>query len=544
MTSSLRRAALVAVSALLAACVAEGEPTPQPVHPWQASGDDADVTSPEPPPAPGKPAEISPAQAEAEAVMAQVSFGLDAATLPKLSAGRLLTEDFDGNPYMYLVFTAADRAIRAPLSFVVSSAPDAGDTTTAVGAGPDRPAMSLAAPNLELLASIQRTVAELGGESKLRRIVAATPSVFLIESTDGSYWDVETGGRVPADVLIDKRAAITESMQSAEAVDEAARLRDEWNTHLSEAPSGASTASSLADADGDLDLARAFVDARLSEIVSSMRPQEITPSALEDAEAAPLTASAVSDPVEESCRRWWFFGWRTACDLVEYGHISKAERQAHVPIQTRAFTLPKCVVGGKLANVYQGCGPAAMTALVWRSWQDGMSFPSLSDFERRPGGATSAYPYREGGGTGFANSMESVLGIAFASEMGTCTPANAQGLTLPSGFERGANRWLTKQGASVRLAHATSIVGLHRFDAARKASLLHRLVGVQERPVIALGDVGFLVAHYAPVARYRIVNPKSPFPQVWVKMLGWTDMWVNLHGSLQLTSALYWFEKK
>lgn len=524
------------VTAFAIACTNEAvEPSPlldpvprtkaeEPARPWS----------------PTKRAPIDPAQAQAEAAIAQVSFGLDPESLAALSAGRLLAEDFDGEPYMYLVFTSKRSEVRAPLSFVVSSTPEAGDTTTSVAALPERPAVGIAAAGHELLAAIQRTVAALGGPPALKRLVAASPGAFLLEANDGSYWDVDTSEQVPAGVLAEKRAEIAAAMAAPEAVEDAARRRAEWEAHLADAPEGAAPASSFASEGGDLDIGRAFTESGLAAVAASMRPLEIAP-----AKEGAILPQSVQGPVEENCRRYWFFGWHTSCDVVEYGRISVSSKQAHYPLQTRSFSLPRCVVGGVVSDVYQGCGPAAMTALVWRAWQDGAAFPALEGFDRVKGTTSplTPYPFLRGASKTFENGMESVLGKTFAREMNTCTPGKAQGLTLPPGFETGANRWLKAQKVGLRLAHATSTIGFHRFDAARKARLLHRFVGVEERPVIALGDVGFLVAHYSPVARYRIVGPSSPFPGVWVEMIDRPGTWVNLHGTLQLTSALYWFEK-
>jgi hypothetical protein len=544
MSNSIRRKALCFffASAALAACAAPdptelrnrptGDVAPEPAAPGEA-----------PLPPETRSDAVAPAQAQADAVMAQVAFGLDAAELGGLFTGRLLAEDFDGAPYVYIVLTSKDQGIADPLSFAPAPSPAPGDTITVVGAAPHRPPVNMIAQDHGLLASLRAAIAALGGTAQLERVVAASPTAFLLEDRKGNYWDVETQSLVPADVIAERRAEIAEQMRRPEALEEAGRLREEWDAHLADAPSDdTSTPAAFARPDGNLDLARAVVATHLNDSAALLTVPTLTPA---EAEQAERTGHGFAYKGEDQCHRRWFFGWRTTCYPVELGYISNDARKAHYPRQTAAFTLPRCIVGGNVANVSQGCGPAAFTSLVWRAWQDGMDFPSLRGFSRdpRPHWKDTPYPTANGG-SGFGANMEHVLGVAFSREMSTCTPDRSQGLTLPNLFHGGANRWLQKEGVPLRLQHATTAPLLHRFGAAHKARLLRQLIGKEERPVLALGDVGFAVAHYSPVSQYRIVNPGAAFPEVWVQLPDYGNKWINLHGTFQLTSALYWFESR
>src|SRR5690606_10060525 len=189
-----------------------------------------------------------------------------------------------------------------------------------------------------------------------------------------------------------------------EAAAEAARLRDDWAAHVASPPAGAGSLAAFTDEEDNLLLERAVPAAELH--AAEMRPREVA--------AGAMTTQSIVGTTQENCRSWWFFGWHRACDTVERGRISDDSRQAHVPYQTPAFTLPRCVVGGDVAKVRQGCGPAAMTALVWRAWQDGADLPALRGFDRSSfASISSSYPTRRGAPATFENGMEFLLGSAF-----------------------------------------------------------------------------------------------------------------------------------
>src|SRR4051812_29103197 len=72
-------------------------------------GDRNHLTGPREPPA--KNGVIAVAVVEAAAVIHHASWGMPAKVAESLHTGRVLAEDLDGRPFVYLVFTAADEGV-------------------------------------------------------------------------------------------------------------------------------------------------------------------------------------------------------------------------------------------------------------------------------------------------------------------------------------------------------------------------------------------------------------------------------------------------
>ncbi|MBS2016012.1 MAG: hypothetical protein JST00_24225 [Deltaproteobacteria bacterium] len=534
----------------------QGEPEAPPPLPSGGEGDAPPASAP-----PARPSEsdaLSPATAEASAVAAQLAIGLDPSEASNLEVGRLLAVDWDGAPFVYLVFTAQDARVSEPLRFDSeleaaegsASAPSpVGATTTIIGADATRGDVAFAAPNLKLLRKVRLAFDAAGGPAAGARLIAASPTSLFVTNTAGLTLEVETGQPVRED-LVQKAKEQWASMHDSDdmrAVREASRTK--WRLRLVGDGGEVEGSRPIVDiatvtrADGNLDLQRA---SKLVDLGGFARAISRSTTA---ADVAASAKQGFATTTNDKCWSWWFFGWHKACDTTEVGGFAKpATQQAHRAIQRRGNRVPKCGllysrVGspGVDTDAWSGCGPAAATSLIWREWMSGEQFRALGGASRANAGAYDDWSYASG--------FEAAVTTPLIDDMLSCSSNRGTG-TFHWDFVRGTNDWLRRSGSDLRLRDAWSLIGFHGLDANRKADLIHRTIGIEERPMVAAFDTAawFQGLHFAPIAEYRITRHVNPLAGTDILIRGFdegqsTQGWYSLSNPWNLASAIYWLDR-
>jgi|GEM_PF-3694583 len=553
-----RRLALAVPTLILLATSACSEPADDLVG---APPRTSPTTSPQAPDGPvpeGATVDVTPASAEASAVATQLAMGLEADAVSSLAVGRLLAVDWNDRPFVYLVFTSPSAGIATPLVF--GGAEDArepekvrGATTTVVGADTTRGDVAYVAHDLALLADLQVAMRAADGAANVAKIVAASPTRLAVVTKDGRVFGAGMSTPLAPELVAEMKKEWEEHERSADAERAREQSRAIWRARREgdgSTPKPGIAKPSLADAtrpDGNLDLRRAAELVDVRGFAAAVQERVVDARRIEDGTSRQGFASTTND----QCWSWWFFGWHTACDTTEHGKFAQAPaRQAHRAIQSQGYTVPFCgplksrfLSPGIDTNAWTGCGPAAATSLIWRAWVDGETFTSLADVPKASAGSYDASSYAPG--------FEKLVGTPLLEDMSSCSSGASQGTgTYHWDFVNGTNAWLTRNGSRMRMTDAWSVPGFHGFDAPRKADLLHRLVGIEERPVIAAFDTAgaWAGSHFAPVDEYRIVRHVNPLlgTDVWIRGLdeGQSSRgWYSLSNPWNLASALYWLER-
>lgn len=377
----------------------------------------------------------------------------------------LLAEDFDGHPFVYLNFTTPS-AVPEPLRYGLDPLPlAAGSYSTSInGASSARSVQSMTSTDVRVLKRLALTAEGLGGAALVKRVVAAAPTVILLQDQQGRYWDVESGAQLTDEALQALRqeyAAVRDHNQDPQVLQ---TLSASWGDMLD---AGAGERAQLTREDGSLDVARAL-------------------QSLDDQRAAAPAAYSIS----KSCYRVLFW---TECTRHEYGSMP-ARRQAHRAIQNQKGdfqTIPNCIGGGYVRETWMGCGPAAFISLVWREWADGQRFYSRS-FQ------PESYDAWDYGISSIAHRMASEL----PGLMGSCVLGGGT-MTLPTNLQSGGNRWLAQQGSSLRLQ---AIIAPFGWRGPEMAQVLFSQIGLEGRPVVAQFRVGAFAYHYSPVSEYHVTS--------------------------------------
>lgn len=518
------------------ACVSRDDIACRPAHP----------TAPRPAAVAPSP-DLTPAAAEAAAVATLVSFGTAPEELASHHVGHLLARDLNGEPFVYLVFTAPTPAIREPLTF---EAPGATHTSTVVtGASSTRGGTAFVAHDLGLLVALQVSVAAAGGRDRVDAIVAASPTELFVKTKDGRYFASGQTQAIAPELEAKLRAdwasanATPEATAAREASREAWRLRVEGDASIGhDAPRG--TIDDVTLADGNLDLPRAVALADLRPFFTAVRSHLVDAKKVESLRA---TRPGFAGTSQDNCWGYWFFGWHTVCDVIEQGGFSRPEsQQAHREIQSRGYEVPTCgpletrwLSAGVDGNAFAGCGPSSAVSLIWRAWLEGEPFKALEKVSRQSAGRYDAWSYADG--------FERLVNTPMIEDMSSCSDGARGTTTYHWDFVNGANAWLARNGSSYRMKNVWSLPPFHGLDANRKAALLHERIGVQEKPMVAAFDTE-LGSHFAPVAEYRLVRHPNPLQGTDVYVRGLdegqsTNRWYLVSHPWSIASALYWLER-
>ena len=374
----------------------------------------------------------------------------------------------------------------------------------------------------------------MGGVKRLDQIVAPLPGVLLLRDHDGVHWDVKTRTALASTTLETRKRELAEAAATER---EAAReiAREGWSVRRSGSGAPNVALDSVKTARGNLDLARAL-DATLAGVPADTIKLVARDAVQEELASTAQNRQGLWTNQTENCKSWWFFGWHSSCDAVEIGEIGEpATNQAHTPWQSRGHSMDMCFpFKDPETNGSLGCGPAAITSLVWADWRRGGVFSSLAGLDRTKVGSylkiDASY-----------QTFTKTIGQPLVEAMGTCSFGEDGSMTTPAGLRNGGNAWLQANGSSKRVKMLGGIAGLGAgLD--QYAVALHERVGLRSQPTIAGFDLGFVSSHWSPIYRYRIVRPAGVGRlQVYIQSLDFKDRWYSL-GGIKLLSALAWLE--
>jgi len=506
---------------------------------------------------------IPPLVAQLQSLDRALEDGLSIQSVADLHTATLTVEDFYGEPFVHVTFTSPVAindlwTFASTLSGDEWTGDDAGSpwTITITGASTARYPQSMNGVGLETLIDFRDTIAALGGPSKLKRVVAAMSTIFLLEDTSGTYWDPNTHAPANSEWLTFLKDNYDEMMAENNSAELQEQLDDLWEPYLEgagndEAVLSPSLHPDLARGDGTLNLKRA---AELLQASEKITPQvRRTPTV--------------------TCE--WVFGFQRCYDLL-HGYINPWD-QAHSGAfeqrpyfhgwkDTHKFTMNRCR-GGLNYDAPIGCAPAAFISLIWRLWADGEPFYGKryngEPFGKKygvwqPYQSTKRDPYNKADSIAVNMTMASSYynRPVIASYMGSCYFGNGT-MTLGQRFVDGGNDFLKDQGkqASSRGAGNRLRMGYNfskgRFNvssAPAKATILHRELGQYNRPVIAeywLDKEGTTKSgHFSPVTEYRVFKPKSS--RVWmvrVKTMDTPSKWYTLTDAWQAEVGVYYVER-
>ncbi len=508
-----------------------------------------------------------------------------------LYVGSFAAEDVDGDPAIYLVFTSPSPEITSPFAYGLRllkergerderdeggeggaggegdeggeieppPEPGPGETSAAVGGATTRLQVSAAGRGLEWLVDFARTAQALGGEERIARVVAISSTAFLLEDVEGTYWDVSSARPAPREALEEKMAEARAAKKEVLSGELGQHLVKQWQVLAegydpAEMPPAneARDPNEFAGEDGHLDLAKVAGGLDLSLIRREVKLDEgsVPEGDREGAAPAPGLDPQARWVYTDACYSWWFFGWHTNCRTGEQGRFWYAPfSQAHRAIQRPRFAVPRCSFagGGTAYYAYEGCGPAAFTSLVWRERQRGRFFAGVPPFKYTPANAYDARTYEADNAWG--QDFETFMGNQVPGYMGSCETGGSGTLTMPWDVIGGGDRWLRDHGSGLRVGHRYTVFGANSFDAPAKASVLRSRLGYEAGPVVAAFDTGFLVAHYAPVNQYMIINPYPgnywETTQVYVEGFDQGQSmgrWYAMHDPFALISGLFWLQ--
>lgn len=316
---------------------------------------------------------------------------ISSAASTSLDLVTLEATDFDGHPFVHITFSAPGpinniwdyaRTLNTDL-WADTDPQDSPYGTIITGASTARSPISFMSNDLELLLDFNLTLHALGGENRLDRIIAATPTTLLMLDTNGTYWDTTFAQPVDPNELDNAIAQYEQVRDENNRPEVLQQLASHWKQVLSTQPdeitpaSGPSiTMDALTDPDGTLNVTAALQALEQQQTISGQRVDSRTP---------------VCVP----------FLWWKICHTVEIGSISDS-KQAHInggALQSpgafglhEQFNMPVCIVGGTKANAPAGCGPTAFASLLWRDWVEGETYLGLTYEEEAPVAPTPPGP--------------------------------------------------------------------------------------------------------------------------------------------------------
>lgn len=483
--------------------------------------------------------------AQGVGLLSRVELGLSAQSVEGLHMATLTAEDFEGHPFVYLHFTAP-RRLGSPWEsgLTLTGQEWAGEgegspwSTSVVGASTGRALLSSTSVGLELLRNLSRTAQAMGGAAAVRRLVAASPSVFLLEDMQGRYWDSTTASPASAEVVARLRADYERAHQANNSQELLTALEADWQPVLEASDPGRAGAQGLYERmetftrqDGSLDLRRA---------AAALRRQGVS-----------AQVERGSGEFQESC--WRFLWWRV-CNPTLEGYLP-TERQAHgtsfrqdpeyMGWPGQDFSMPTCVFNARQSPAPVGCGPASFIGLVWRQWKDGERFYGR-DYNGEPPNA----PYRPDSIAADMTAPDGEGRPRIASYMGSCYFFEGT-LTTAAGFVEGGNAFLRDQGkqdpadegSRLRLSGNYSSLAGNLWSSASRAEMLLEQLGRANNPVIAeYWRAGFLQGHYSPVREYRLVYLPGSV-DVRVKTVDDMDGWYSLSDIWLLETGVYYLER-
>lgn len=317
---------------------------------------------------------------------------LSSASSSSLDLVTLEATDFDGHPFVHITFSAPgpihniwDYARTLNTDQWADTDPiDSPYGTIITGASTARSPISFMSNDLELLIDFNLTLHALGGETRLDRLVAATPTTILMLDTAGTYWDTTFAQPVDPTELDNAITQYEQVRDENNRPEVLQHLASHWKQVLSTQPDEITAASgpsvtmdALTEPDGTLNVTAALQALEQQQPVGSQRVDSRTP---------------VCVP----------FLWWKICHTVEIGSISDS-KQAHAnggALQSpgafglhEQFNMPVCIVGGTKSNAPAGCGPTAFASLLWRDWVDGETYLGITyEQEEAPSAPTPPDP--------------------------------------------------------------------------------------------------------------------------------------------------------
>jgi hypothetical protein len=490
---------------------------------------------------------ISAPIAEGLSVREGLSFGRSPEQVALSHLGALSAVDFEGRPFLHLVFSAPDAAIADPLRFDVTSAnseaPFAENpyTTSLVGASTERTRVSRTGSGLELLGQIQATAKTMGG---FARLVAASSVQVLLEGADGRFWapgaTESLGEETVAELKRDYAAAYLELHNSGAHE----WIAEGWKQVLGTEPLDPTLLTG-----GHLDLQALAARTDLAKVAELLQSDAPAPLPERDGEVIAQGLVSISN---EDCYQNPLNFFRGLCRRQEVGRFSQAgfdTLQAHRADQDESFNVKSCFGGAMQNQVVQGCGPAAFTSLIWREWVNGARYtfiPEASAEERV--GQTGRKTYRP-------DRFDRMVGQELVNKMGTChVNAESGSMTLPWDLESGGNAWLKTHATPFVFKSSYTLGAANALTVEAKRKILNERVGKEKGAVVAgfAKDALFLKYHYAPVSEYRFKKAyeggiRPSIDELYVRAFDRSetpDTWYALHDPLSALSGLFWLQPR
>ncbi len=483
---------------------------------------------------------------------------------PEIYTKTITAEDLDGDAFVHLNFTAPvplDQPFDVGLSIDSSAWKDSKAYTTAVvGATTMRDANYEWSGGLQRLIDLSETVAALGGEERMKRIVAASPMDFLVEDVDGEYWPVG-------------RTEVVEDSSGVEplASEEMQFIREKY-AEVKDANNNSAFADVMSQ-NWQVEL-----DALVGE------PVELTTEGI-TAQLSGLTQNdgnldigALKSEIDFNATSAQLGSWEKMDRLLGEG------RQAHMPAQRydfigvdpdKMFDVPRCTgqIGqppeAKLERAL-GCGPAAFVSLAWREWAGYYADDDHNGSVKQSGVEFYDMPYRPEENrldkqwsrykeNGLAARMAEAVDRSkygrsdIQEDMNSCWFVNGT-LTHHNKWRDGANKWLKRQHDKhgtprMRVKSNVSYLLGNIGSAGKKARMLRDQMKKRRKPAVAgISNGIFSWSHYSPVHNYRTRKRCAWFVcwrqlQVQIIEPGYDYRWFNMSAGWVRDASVHFIER-
>jgi hypothetical protein len=315
---------------------------------------------------------VPPLIAQLQSLDRALENGLSLQSVSNLHMATLTVEDFYGNPFVHVTVTSPI-PINELWAFAATLSGDEweGDTEGSpwniaiTGASTASYPQSMNGVGLETLIDFRDTITAMGGSKKLKRVVAAMSTIFLLQDVSGTYWDPNNRAPVNDELFFFLKNNYDEMVSVNNSPELQEQLAALWEPYLDPASQTVAVLHpalhpDLASVSGNLNLKRA---AELLREREKFAPQvRRTPKVVCE---YILGLAVCYDLLHGYINPWhqahsgafdqypYFFGWQS----------------------THVFKVPRCApLGGVVQDALLGCGPASFISLIWRLWANGEPF--------------------------------------------------------------------------------------------------------------------------------------------------------------------------